>query len=357
MINIFGFMAYFIKKPKSLPKRLLIARTDRIGDFILTLPAIQAAKTQFGLHVSVLCQEAVAPLLLNNPYVDEVIAINSKAEPRQTVGMIFHYDFDAILVMVNDSNIKELLPFIKKEIPVRIGPLSKPKMAMYYNYPVLQKRSKSIQNEAEYNLELLEVFGKLETKEIRPEIYMHEAESLKAETKIRELFPELNPGYVVMHSGMSGSALNWPLGHYHSLLQMLVEKGIQVVLTGVGDGEKRRNKELASDVASNVFDCSNQVTLRELAFLCSRSGLFIGPSTGPTHVANAAGATIISFYPPIQVQTAKRWAPYMAKGHIYQPLVNCPEKYSCKGEACPYFDCMNYPGPEEVFAKALELLG
>ncbi len=349
-------MAYFFKKPKSLPKKLLIARTDRIGDFILTLPAIQAAKTQFGLHVSVLCQEAVAPLLLGNPYVDEIIAINAKAEPRQTVGMIFHYDFDALLVMVNDSNIKELLPYFKKEIPVRIGPLSKPNMAMYYNYPVLQKRSKSIQNEAEYNLELLEVFGKLKTRDIRPEIFMDEAESLGAQTKVRGLFPELNPGYVVMHSGMSGSALNWPLAHYQSLLQSLTAQGIQVVLTGVGEGEAKRNQELAAGVTSNVFDCSNKITLRELAFLCSRSGLFVGPSTGPTHVANAAGAKIISFYPPIQVQSAKRWEPYMAEGHIFSPQVSCPEKYSCKGESCPDFNCMNYPGPEEVFAKALELL-
>ncbi len=44
--------------------------------------------------------------------------------------------------------------------------------------------------------------------------------------------------------------------------------------------------------------------------LISNASLFIGPSTGPTHIANALGIHTISIYSPIKVQSALRWSPF-----------------------------------------------
>ena len=46
---------------------------------------------------------------------------------------------------------------------------------------------------------------------------------------------------VVMHPGMSGSALNWPKQHYQELLKKLIAKNIFVLLTGASESERVNN--------------------------------------------------------------------------------------------------------------------
>ena len=81
-------MALILRSPKKLPQRLLITRTDRIGDVMQTLPAIEAAATALNRPVSILCQEVTAPLFKNNPFVDEVIALSPKGKPKKSAGLI-----------------------------------------------------------------------------------------------------------------------------------------------------------------------------------------------------------------------------------------------------------------------------
>ncbi len=332
----------------------MLARTDRIGDVMQTLPAIEAAAKAIGRPVSVLCQEATAPLLKNNPFVDEIIALSSRAKFKKSAGLILRFQFDALLVMVNDALIQGLIPHLHS-IPVRMGPLSKPKMLFHYNYPVLQKRSKCRLNEAEYNLELVAALTRQEVRAKRPQLYFKEEEVGRFAEKLGDLLPQLQreAGYAILHSGMSGSALNWPFAAYCELATSLVQSGRQLVLTGMGPQEAERNQTLAAMNPQLIWNLTDQLTLRELGLLASGAELFIGPSTGPTHVANGAGCPVIGFYPPILVQSARRWAPFMAAGKIFSPQTGCPQTYACAETACSHFNCMEQIAVSEVL-QAIE---
>lgn len=352
-------MAFFFRKLDQPPQNILIARTDRIGDFVLTLPVFQAIKNACNSNLSVLCSKPVTPLLEENPNLDQTIVVDNFESKQALVEYIRSQNFDALIVMVNDKTILELLPDLHF-IPVRIGPLGKIKAWRHYNYPVLQKRSKSVKNEAEYNLELLEAIG-LDPETTRPLIPVSTKEKSDLKTRLEEM--EIHSSHiqngVILHAGMSGSALNWSDAHYRALLQRLIESGITVFLTGASEAEKEKNSWLMdsiSDQAHQVYDLTSRLSLRELAVLTSIVRLFIGPSTGPTHVANAVGTKVISFYPPIQVQSVTRWQPYLAEGKIFSPQVECGQKYKCLGERCPYFYCMDLISPEEVFHEAMKYL-
>src|ERR1041385_8669613 len=55
-------------------KRILIIRTDRIGDVILTTPAIEAIRKNFPqAKISILVAEQTQDLVKGNPFVDEVL--------------------------------------------------------------------------------------------------------------------------------------------------------------------------------------------------------------------------------------------------------------------------------------------
>lgn len=345
-------MALFLRSLKKRPQKLLIARTDRIGDFILTLPVFDSIKNQLGIEFSVLCQDSVTPLLKNNPYTKSIITVKENLD--ELADEIKKHGFDALVVLVNDPFIRKLLPKLKS-IPVRIGPLNKASVLFAYTHPVIQKRSKSILNEAEYNLELLKIFGKEEITGTRPQLYFTEEEIKEFRSRLPQLLvsSSVPNSFTVMHQGMGGSALNWKTSSYFSLLTKILKRGNTVILTGTGNEEQKQNQQFCDQLAemypNQLFNITNKVDLRELAILIHLGNLFIGPSTGPTHIANAAGTPIISFYPPIQVQSTKRWEPFLGISALFTPDVFCGQKFRCIGEKCKDYYCMDKITPDAVF--------
>ena len=58
---------------------VLVIRPDRLGDVVLSTPVYASIKKSFPhLQVSVLVSHSNAPILTNNPNVDEIISFNSK---------------------------------------------------------------------------------------------------------------------------------------------------------------------------------------------------------------------------------------------------------------------------------------
>ena len=93
--------------------------------------------------------------------------------------------------------------------------------------------------------------------------------------------------------------------------------------------------------------------------LYSEAAAFVGPSTGPTHLANLVGTPVLCFFSPIRVQSAMRWAPYYRdqnKLQVLVPNVVCGEEKKCAGESCPYFECMDRIEISDAKDRVLKLL-
>ncbi len=91
----------------------------------------------------------------------------------------------------------------------------------------------------------------------------------------------------------------------------------------------------------------------------SNADLFVGPSTGTTHLANVLGVKIVTVYSPIKVQTSLRWGPFFRDTEtvrVVVPDVVCGEKFQCAGTSCLYYECMEKVEVDEVFESAKQLL-
>ena len=61
------------------PENLLIVRTDRIGDVILSLPLAEIVKRNYpSCKVTFLVREYTSSLVENNPFVDQVLFFKEK---------------------------------------------------------------------------------------------------------------------------------------------------------------------------------------------------------------------------------------------------------------------------------------
>ena len=77
-----------MKTPKTF-KNILIVRTDRIGDVVLTTPAIKAIRQAYpGSRISVLVTPATFDLVNGNPYVDEILVDDRQGRHKGLFGFL-----------------------------------------------------------------------------------------------------------------------------------------------------------------------------------------------------------------------------------------------------------------------------
>ena len=145
--------------------------------------------------------------------------------------------------------------------------------------------------------------------------------------------------YVVVHPGMAGSALNWPVQNYIQYIHELIKRET-IVLTGTAADEPwltEIKKTFAKE--SRVRCLQSKLTAPELLTLLANAKWVVVPSTGVAHMAASLGTSVIGLYSPIKVQHPRRWA---ARGENVKILV--PEIIASEN----IDNCMLQITPEQV---------
>jgi ADP-heptose:LPS heptosyltransferase len=343
--------------------RILIARPDRLGDVILSTPAFEAVRRHYPhAHIAVLVREGVAPLLRGLASVDEVLVYDPGRKHRGLKGLLLlgaqlrRREFRIGVVL--QSSWRVALALLLGRIRYRIGPLSKPHSFLFYNRGIRQHRSLVEMHESDYNLQLLRRLGiRVSSRKVATQVHL----DLDTQARAREWL--LGQGWrqdaplVAVHPGMGGSALNWPEAHYAELIRALLKEGKQVLLTaGPAEAElARRIQDACPGPGLMAFVNTTGEPATFLGSLYRLAQLVIAPSTGPLHLAVASGTRVVTFYPPIRVQSAVRWGPYLpdeSRASVLVPENYCGEDFACRGPVCHYYPCMKSLTVEQALEEA-----
>ena len=287
--------------------RILVVRTDRVGDVLLTTPVSTAIREAFPrARISWLVRSYTAPLLQHNPDVDQVL-VDDGGSSGELVARIRGGQFDVAIVALPRRRIAWAL--WRAGVPMRIGPASKP-CSLLFTKRLWQHRSEGKRHEADYNLELLEAIG-VPFKRHPTRLVLTEAERLGARALLASRGIGFSKPLVILHPGSGGSSARWPLGHFMALGDTLQAGGCDVVVTG-GPGEDYRDAMIAGMRRQPFFLAAGSLSLRELAAVISCADLLVSNSTGPLHLAVALGVPTVSIYSPIPTCHPTRWGPYPA---------------------------------------------
>ena len=99
---------------------------------------------------------------------------------------------------------------------------------------------------------------------------------------------------VAVHLGAGAPQRQWPVENFVALARWIAEAYSARFLIVGGPGDKPLGQEFAKAVPGRVIDSTGRATLRQTAALLSRSKLYVGNDTGPTHMAAAAGVPTVS---------------------------------------------------------------
>lgn len=337
-------------------ERVLVVRTDRIGDVILTLPMLEVLRKNFPkAHIAVLIRQYTAELLEGNPHVNEVLLYDDGRTPLPFFRMaatLRKKHFDAVFMTSPRFRLARLMFWAR--IPLRIGTGYR-WYSFLLNRRVYHHRKYAEKHEAEYNIDLLKTIGCEVSDAPSPRLRVLPHAKERARSVLSNYGIDGHKPFVLLHPGSGGSARNWGWKNFGVLgrkLKTLAE--VQVIVMG-GAGEEHIVRLVAETVGNDTPTIVNQVSLQEYAAIASMAAVLIANSTGPLHIAAAVGTPVVGLYPQVTPMSAKRWGPYTDRKTILVPQGKPDTCYTCvrNGTEC---ECMNSIPVEDVFQAAKQYI-
>lgn len=328
--------------------KAVFIRLDKIGDLICTLPVDQA-RSLADWEVTWVIAKGLRFVPENSVPPRKFLELDKAGshEARQAFAK-FLKEFKPDVAVSFQAPWWVHYELWKNRVSRRIGVLSKWHSFLFLNEGVRQKRSQAKQHEAEYNFNLVQKIAPAEiTDSTAPVLRM----SAPLNANLLAAHALVASAYDVVHPGMAGSALNWPIAYYIDLINRLVTERT-VVLTGTVADEpwlKDIKEKFAGD--PRVLCLQNKLNSAELLQILQQAHHVYAPSTGVLHLAASLGTPSTGFYSPVRVQRMARWGARGPHVALFAPHVPCPAIHKCHGEACPYFNCMTKITPEQVLAE------
>jgi ADP-heptose:LPS heptosyltransferase len=289
-----------------MTRHVLVARQDSMGDVLLAGPAVRAVAAEAG-RVTLLCGprgRAAAELL---PEVDEVVVAHAgwiDAEPRRITREVVDELVDRLVDLEIDQALV-LTSFHQSPLPLAL-------MLRMAGVPTIAAVS------VDYPGSLLDIRHRVDDD-------IHEVErglSLAATLGYRLAegddgglrvrlggadVPDLEGRYVVVHPGASVPARAWAPERHAALVDVLIEGGRRVVVTG-DTSERPLTSLVAGPRRPGVVDLGGRVDLAGLARVLGGAEVVVVGNTGPAHLAAAVGTPVVSLFSP--VVPAVRWRPW-----------------------------------------------
>lgn len=311
----------------SAPKNILIVRTDRIGDVVLSLPLASIIKKHFpSAKVTFLLRSYTAPLAANNTDIDEVIILNEndgKASIKENVNTLKN-KFDVCVTAFPTFRIAWIL--FLSHIKTRIGSGYR-WYSFLFNKKVYEHRKYAEHHELEFNVRLLKQIG-IDENVNHGNVDFKLAplpESIKViEKDFSSLEIDAEKKIIIVHPGSGGSSVDLPFDKLKELVKKISEdRELEILITG-----SKSEAELCQQLVVNerTKNLAGKYELPELIALISKADLMIANSTGPVHIASALGKYVVGFYPHIVSCSEERWGPYTNKKIIFKPAVQNRQK-------------------------------
>ena len=290
----------------AVPSRVLIARTDAIGDLVVTLPLVRALKDRFpNVEVDLLVRNYAAPVARQAQGVHRVIEWSpAMADDPKRTGMeaMRQGRYDVVVHAFPDSAVMRAAA--RAGIPTRIASGRRWAGIRYATTRYWDSRKASGGHEAWHGLRLLLPLGVDSDETFRKQT------SLNAPVVQGPVFPitaQMDAPPILLHPGSNGSAGNWPPERFAALAVRLAEMGHTVGLTGTKEERTSFGPHLSHH--PRVVDLFGQLDLQELMALQAQSALVVASSTGPLHTAAALGTPCLGLYGKHAPEWPRRWAP------------------------------------------------
>lgn len=334
-------------------KKVLLVRLRRIGDVVMTTPAIMALRKGLpSAHISYVIETPYRDLIEGNPYVDRVIVLPRPMSTKNFMNIvraIRKERFDAAIDFHGGPTASLLTLFsgARKKIGYRIKYKS-----FVYDIKLPRGRTAGHLHSVENHINLVKALG-IRVPAFPPLFLPEPLESEKK--KIHDFFSANHIGesrVVVLHIGAGNEFREWGIDNWAKFVSILSKKqDLNIVMIGAPE-ETGIAGQILEGQPSSVLSLVGKLKLRELKELIARASLYVGPDSGPMHIAASTATPIVAYFGP---NLSAYNSPWQARSIIIEKDLSCRP---CNQRRCISgdFRCMQTITPEEVYAACTRFL-
>ncbi len=344
--------------PERRYRRILVARSDRIGDVLISTPVLKALRDHYpSSFIAMMVAASNRELVEGNPYLDQVILLDKDAKHRGLWGtlalsrLIRRSRFDVAVILHPTARV-HLICFLAG-IRERIGYDRKAPFLLTQAIP--HRKQEGLKHEMEYNADLLRPLGIVELPR-----QLTLPANPAADRKVDELLRQKGVGgrdlLVALSPTSSGPPRNWPVAKFAALADRLsLIPGVKVCVVAHAD-HRPVTRQMIELATAPVMDLTGAFTLSELGGFFKRCRLVISNISGPAHLSVAVGTPVISVFGGNQPGLSPtRWRPLGPRDVAVHHKTDCPV---CHAHNCARgFACLEAITVEEVLGHAERLLG
>ncbi len=348
--------------------KILLVRLRLIGDVVFTTPAIRAIRRAYpAARLAYLVEEHAAPVVVNNPHLDEVIVAPRTRGARR---------------LLDDFNLARRLRRDRFDVAIDMhgGPRSAwltwgsgarerigydiRGRAWMYTTVVPRARELRPRHSVLNQWDLLEALPGWPADVADPgRDAVEMAVDASAEARMRTRLERAGAGagtvVIVVHVSAGNPFRRWPEPFFVDLVARLAtECASRRIVLSSGPSDREAAARIAREARQRLGPLGNRIVdlgefdLQELRALVGLSRLFVGGDTGPLHVAASTRTPIVGIYGPT---LAKRSAPWRAPDvrtisvEIQDlPCRPCNQRTCAPGD----FRCLTTLTPDTVIAAA-----
>jgi lipopolysaccharide heptosyltransferase II len=334
-------------------KKILLIRLRRIGDVILTTPAISSLRQGIPTaSISYIVEKPYRELVEGNPNLDKVIVLEKKQSLR---------DFLKLIRLIRKEKYDVVLDFHGGPRASLITLLSKAKLKVgyrvkyknfIYNIKLPRSPKEGHFHSVENHINLVKALG-VDVKSLPP-LYLPKAQKTEIE-KVEKFIEENSLGgskIIAIHIGAGNAFRNWGVDNLVQLTNLLAHRpDVKIVLVGTSEDQKAE-EEILKKSAASLLSLVGRLNLREVKEFISHSSLFVGPDSGPMHIAASTTTPIVALFGP---NLPAFNAPWQAKAFVVEKQLDCRP---CKQRRCIHedFRCLRSIEPEEVYQACLHFI-
>lgn len=271
--------------------KILLVQLSFLGDMILSTPLISGLKKihpEAGL--TVMTTPLAAPLVENDPLVDEVLTFDKRGREKSLSGMfekakkLKAAGFDRVYSLHRSYRTSILLSLAG--IPERIG-FKDAKLNFLYTE---QRQKKIKDHSAVRNLSLL--FNELPEAEFDKDLRLFVPGYENLSKTAREEFP-LSENIILMAPGSAWKTKQWHWQGYFDVARHFAQLGKKIVLIG---GPADRSVCAKINDQGDFLDYSDRISLSDTLYLMEISQLLICNDSMALHMASAFKVPTVALF-------------------------------------------------------------
>jgi len=277
--------------------KILLLQLKRIGDLILTTPAIAALSQSFpDAHLTLVVSNECAQLLPAISNIDRILITRRNLRDLGVFSSIACKKFDYCVDFTrNDrSAFLTLLSVARRRIAsYRVRDQSKTRARLYTELVGIRVRDR---HTIDYNLALLEPLG-VHAASTSPALNLPQTAHENADALCRD--SKITRPYLILHPGSARTEKLWEPERWAEVVDGFKNKDFDLVLTsGPSADEQAHIASIKNKTHQQIIDLCGKTDLLTLAALIDQARLLVTVDSAPMHLAAATRTPQVVLFGP-----------------------------------------------------------